>query len=59
MQTYASDQVQNNGLVDAFAALSSGNKAVSQRSIQVRVPPQFFMFIKNHSQDREFHGYAF
>ncbi|KAJ1063723.1 hypothetical protein K5549_005490 [Capra hircus] len=35
LQTYASDQVQNNGLMDAFAALSSGNKAVSQRSIQL------------------------
>ncbi|XP_042135984.1 calcium-activated chloride channel regulator 1 isoform X2 [Peromyscus maniculatus bairdii] len=35
LQTYASDQAQNNGLVDAFAALSSGNGAVSQRSIQL------------------------
>ncbi|XP_057649825.1 calcium-activated chloride channel regulator 1-like [Chionomys nivalis] len=35
LQTYASDQAQNNGLVDAFAALSSGNGAASQRSIQL------------------------
>ncbi|XP_006190219.1 calcium-activated chloride channel regulator 1 [Camelus ferus] len=35
LQTYASDQAQNNGLIDAFGALSSGNKAVSQRSIQL------------------------
>ncbi|XP_032011352.1 calcium-activated chloride channel regulator 1 [Hylobates moloch] len=35
LQTYASDQVQNNGLIDAFGALSSGNGAVSQRSIQL------------------------
>ncbi|XP_068396338.1 calcium-activated chloride channel regulator 1 [Eschrichtius robustus] len=35
LQTYASDQVQNNGLMDAFGALSSGNGAVSQRSIQL------------------------
>jgi hypothetical protein len=34
---YASDEAQNNGLIDAFAALSSGNGAVSQRSIQVGV----------------------
>ncbi|XP_051021561.1 calcium-activated chloride channel regulator 1 [Acomys russatus] len=35
LQTYASDQAQNNGLVDAFAALSSGNGAASQNSIQL------------------------
>uniref|UniRef100_A0A8C9C2W9 Calcium-activated chloride channel regulator 1 n=1 Tax=Phocoena sinus TaxID=42100 RepID=A0A8C9C2W9_PHOSS len=35
LQTYASDQVQNNGLMDAFGALSSGNGAVSQHSIQL------------------------
>ncbi|XP_021513706.1 calcium-activated chloride channel regulator 1 [Meriones unguiculatus] len=35
LQTYASDQAQNNGLVDAFAALSSGNGAISQNSIQL------------------------
>ncbi|XP_052034783.1 calcium-activated chloride channel regulator 1 [Apodemus sylvaticus] len=35
LQTYSSDQVQNNGLVDAFAALSSGNAAISQHSIQL------------------------
>ncbi|XP_020006937.1 calcium-activated chloride channel regulator 1 [Castor canadensis] len=35
LQMYASDEAQNNGLIDAFAALSSGNGAVSQRSIQL------------------------
>ncbi|XP_049731939.1 calcium-activated chloride channel regulator 1 [Elephas maximus indicus] len=35
LQTYASDQIQNNGLIDAFGALSSGNGALSQRSIQL------------------------
>ncbi|XP_004480963.2 calcium-activated chloride channel regulator 1 [Dasypus novemcinctus] len=35
LQTFASDNVQNNGLIDAFGALSSGNGAVSQRSIQL------------------------
>ncbi|NP_001075268.1 calcium-activated chloride channel regulator 1 [Equus przewalskii] len=35
LQTYASDQAQNNGLIDAFGALSSGNGAVSQHSIQL------------------------
>ncbi|KAM5264959.1 calcium-activated chloride channel regulator 1 [Hipposideros larvatus] len=35
LQTYASDQAQNNGLIDAFGALSSGNGAVSQRSVQL------------------------
>lgn len=35
LQTYSSDQVQNNGLVDAFAALSSGNAAIAQHSIQL------------------------
>uniref|UniRef100_A0A8D1G8L9 Calcium-activated chloride channel regulator 1 n=1 Tax=Sus scrofa TaxID=9823 RepID=A0A8D1G8L9_PIG len=35
LQTYASDQAENNGLIDAFGALSSGNGAVSQRSIQL------------------------
>ncbi|XP_012873666.1 PREDICTED: calcium-activated chloride channel regulator 1 [Dipodomys ordii] len=34
-QTSASDQAQNNGLIDAFAALASGNGALSQRSIQL------------------------
>uniref|UniRef100_A0A8D2AG98 Calcium-activated chloride channel regulator 1 n=1 Tax=Sciurus vulgaris TaxID=55149 RepID=A0A8D2AG98_SCIVU len=35
LQMFASDQVQNNGLMDAFGALSSGNGALSQRSIQL------------------------
>ncbi|XP_002919432.1 calcium-activated chloride channel regulator 1 [Ailuropoda melanoleuca] len=35
LQTYASDQAQNNGLIDAFGALSSGNGAASQRAIQL------------------------
>ncbi|XP_069863624.1 calcium-activated chloride channel regulator 1 [Dipodomys merriami] len=35
LQTSASDQAQNNGLIDAFAALASGNGALSQRSIQL------------------------
>ncbi|XP_029801668.1 calcium-activated chloride channel regulator 1 [Suricata suricatta] len=35
VQTYASDQAQNNGLIDAFGALTSGNGAASQRSIQL------------------------
>ncbi|XP_032280533.1 calcium-activated chloride channel regulator 1 [Phoca vitulina] len=35
LQTYASDQAQNNGLIDAFGAFSSGNGAVSQRAIQL------------------------
>ncbi|KAM9244361.1 calcium-activated chloride channel regulator 1-like [Dugong dugon] len=35
LQTYASDQVQNNGLIDAFGALSSGNGALSQHSVQL------------------------
>ncbi|XP_008580567.1 PREDICTED: calcium-activated chloride channel regulator 1-like [Galeopterus variegatus] len=35
LQTYASDHAQNNGLIDAFGALSSGNGAVSQSSIQL------------------------
>ncbi|XP_004679591.1 PREDICTED: calcium-activated chloride channel regulator 1 [Condylura cristata] len=35
LQTFASDQAQNNGLIDAFGALSSGNGAISQRSIQL------------------------
>ncbi|KAM6219952.1 calcium-activated chloride channel regulator 1 [Rhynchocyon petersi] len=35
LQTYASDQVQNNGLIDAFSALSSGNGAPSMRSVQL------------------------
>nr|AAH28343.1 Chloride channel calcium activated 3 [Mus musculus] len=35
LQTYSSDQVQNNGFVDAFAALSSGNAAIAQHSIQL------------------------
>ncbi|XP_006169768.1 calcium-activated chloride channel regulator 1 [Tupaia chinensis] len=35
LQTYASDQVQNNGLIDAFGALTSGNGLPSQRSIQL------------------------
>ncbi|XP_004431629.1 PREDICTED: calcium-activated chloride channel regulator 1 [Ceratotherium simum simum] len=35
LQMYASDQAQNNGLIDAFGALSSGNGAISQRSIQL------------------------
>ncbi|XP_024421157.3 calcium-activated chloride channel regulator 1 [Desmodus rotundus] len=35
LKTYASDQAQNNGLIDAFGSLSSGNGAVTQRSIQL------------------------
>ncbi|XP_028366932.2 calcium-activated chloride channel regulator 1 [Phyllostomus discolor] len=35
LKTYASDQAQNNGLIDAFGALSSGNAAVSQHSVQL------------------------
>ncbi|XP_027791021.2 calcium-activated chloride channel regulator 1 [Marmota flaviventris] len=35
LQMYASDQVQNNGLLDAFGTLSSGNGAPSQSSIQL------------------------
>uniref|UniRef100_G1SME9 Calcium-activated chloride channel regulator 1 n=1 Tax=Oryctolagus cuniculus TaxID=9986 RepID=G1SME9_RABIT len=35
LQTYASDQVQNNGLIDAFGALSSENGAPSQHAIQL------------------------
>ncbi|KAM5256996.1 calcium-activated chloride channel regulator 1 [Ctenodactylus gundi] len=35
LQTYASDQVQNNGLIDAFGALSSGNGAASHHSVQL------------------------
>ncbi|CAD7683099.1 unnamed protein product [Nyctereutes procyonoides] len=35
LQTYASDQAQNNGLIDAFGALSSGNGVDSQRAIQL------------------------
>ncbi|XP_054422903.1 calcium-activated chloride channel regulator 1 [Pteronotus mesoamericanus] len=35
LQTYASDEAQNNGLIDAFGALSSGNGAISQRSVQL------------------------
>ncbi|XP_007530029.1 calcium-activated chloride channel regulator 1 [Erinaceus europaeus] len=35
LQTYASDMIQNNGLIDAFGALSSGNVADTQRSIQL------------------------
>ncbi|XP_003784339.1 calcium-activated chloride channel regulator 1 [Otolemur garnettii] len=35
VQTYASDQAQNNGLIDAFGALSSGNGAPTQKSIQL------------------------
>ncbi|XP_004603684.2 calcium-activated chloride channel regulator 1 [Sorex araneus] len=35
IQTYASDQAQNNGLIDAFGTFTSGNGAVSQRSIQL------------------------
>ncbi|KAM8789730.1 calcium-activated chloride channel regulator 1 isoform 2-T2 [Rhynchonycteris naso] len=32
---YASDQAQNNGLIDAFGALASENAAVSQQSLQL------------------------
>ncbi|XP_049628509.1 calcium-activated chloride channel regulator 1 [Suncus etruscus] len=35
IQTFASDQAQNNGLIDAFGAFTSGNGAASQRSIQL------------------------
>uniref|UniRef100_A0A8C3WT45 Calcium-activated chloride channel regulator 1 n=1 Tax=Catagonus wagneri TaxID=51154 RepID=A0A8C3WT45_9CETA len=32
---YASDQAQNNGLIDAFGALASGNTDISQQSLQL------------------------
>ncbi|XP_057570833.1 calcium-activated chloride channel regulator 4 [Hippopotamus amphibius kiboko] len=32
---YASDEAQNNGLIDAFAALTSGNTDASQQSLQL------------------------
>ncbi|XP_012320214.2 calcium-activated chloride channel regulator 4 [Aotus nancymaae] len=32
---YASDEVQNNGLIDAFGALTSGNADISQKSLQL------------------------
>ncbi|TKC45458.1 hypothetical protein EI555_021655, partial [Monodon monoceros] len=32
---YASDEAQNNGLIDAFAALASGNTDASQQSLQL------------------------
>uniref|UniRef100_F7DB14 Calcium-activated chloride channel regulator 1 n=1 Tax=Monodelphis domestica TaxID=13616 RepID=F7DB14_MONDO len=35
MKTTATDNVQNNGLIDAFSALSSGNAAITQRSIKL------------------------
>ncbi|XP_056671368.1 calcium-activated chloride channel regulator 1-like isoform X3 [Monodelphis domestica] len=35
MKTTATDNVQNNGLIDAFSALSSGNAAITQRSIEL------------------------
>ncbi|XP_068950621.1 calcium-activated chloride channel regulator 1 [Petaurus breviceps papuanus] len=35
VQTAATDNAQNNGLIDAFSALSSGNGMVTQRSIQL------------------------
>ncbi|XP_001365364.3 calcium-activated chloride channel regulator 1 [Monodelphis domestica] len=35
LKTTATDNAQNNGLIDAFSALSSGNGAITQRSIQL------------------------
>uniref|UniRef100_A0A5F8H5E7 Calcium-activated chloride channel regulator 1 n=1 Tax=Monodelphis domestica TaxID=13616 RepID=A0A5F8H5E7_MONDO len=35
MKTSATDNAQNNGLIDAFSALSSENGAITQRSIQL------------------------
>ncbi|XP_074122425.1 calcium-activated chloride channel regulator 1-like [Sminthopsis crassicaudata] len=35
LQTAATDNAQNNGLIDAFSALSSGNGMITQRSIQL------------------------
>ncbi|XP_044530783.1 calcium-activated chloride channel regulator 1-like [Gracilinanus agilis] len=35
MKTTATDNIQNNGLIDAFSALSSGNGAITQKSIQL------------------------
>ncbi|XP_054577005.1 calcium-activated chloride channel regulator 4-like [Eptesicus fuscus] len=32
---FASDEAQNNGLIDAFGALTSGNADISQKSIQI------------------------
>uniref|UniRef100_A0A8I3WIU4 Chloride channel accessory 4 n=1 Tax=Callithrix jacchus TaxID=9483 RepID=A0A8I3WIU4_CALJA len=32
---YASDEAENNGLIDAFGALTSGNAGISQKSLQV------------------------
>jgi hypothetical protein len=36
---YASDEAQNNGLIDAFVALASENVDVTQKSLQVSVFP--------------------
>ncbi|CAK6441306.1 unnamed protein product [Pipistrellus nathusii] len=35
MHLFASDIAQNNGLIDAFGALTSGNADISQKSIQI------------------------
>ncbi|XP_074076446.1 calcium-activated chloride channel regulator 1-like [Macrotis lagotis] len=35
LRTAATDNAQNNGLIDAFSALSSGNGMITQRSIQL------------------------
>ncbi|XP_043859045.1 calcium-activated chloride channel regulator 1-like [Dromiciops gliroides] len=35
VQTTSTDNAQSNGLIDAFSALSSGNGAITQRSIQL------------------------
>ncbi|XP_036612521.1 calcium-activated chloride channel regulator 1-like [Trichosurus vulpecula] len=35
MQTAATDNAQNNGLIDAFSALSSGNGMTTERSVQL------------------------
>ncbi|XP_072505058.1 calcium-activated chloride channel regulator 1-like [Notamacropus eugenii] len=35
VKTAATDNAQNNGLIDAFSALSSGNGMITQRSIQL------------------------
>lgn len=50
---YSSDKAQNNGLIDAFGALASGNTDISQQSLQVRVPtPQVFVFAFNHNEEK-------
>lgn len=47
----ASDEAQNNSLIDAFGALASGNTDLSQQPLQVRVTtPQVFVFTFSHNQ---------